>query len=107
MKSQPEAASPRCIIIARIPRRRLPPYFSYDEVKNEYEKVAHLIPDYNQWDFAVTMNLVYSNHIDLVRKWSRSEDSVIHKITDLSVSFLCDEDTNHPTDKIFWYMTAG
>jgi len=83
------------------------PYFSYDEVKNEYEKVAHLIPDYNQWDFAVTMNLVYSNHIDLVRKWSRSEDSVIHKITDLSVSFLCDEDTNHPTDKIFWYMTAG
>ena len=73
------------------------PYFSYEEVREEYEKVADAIPDYNLWDFAVTMNLVYSNHIE----------SVINKITDLSVSFLSDEDTNHPTDKIFWYVTAG
>ncbi len=83
------------------------PYFSYEEVREEYEKVADAIPDYNLWDFAVTMNLVYSNHIELVRKWSRTEQSVINKITDLSVSFLSDEDTNHPTDKIFWYVTAG
>lgn len=79
------------------------PFFSYEEVKNEYEKVADIIPDYNVWDFAVTMNLAYSNHHDLVKKLSKNRESVTKNISGLSVSFLNDEDTNHPTDKIFWY----
>lgn len=83
------------------------PFFTYNEVKNEYEKVADMIPDYNVWDFAVTMNLAYSNHYDLVKKWSKNRESVTKKISDLSVSFLNDEDTNHPTDKIFWYTCGG
>ncbi len=83
------------------------PFFDYEEVKAEYRKFADQIPDYNLWDFAVTMNLIYSNHSDLVKKWSKSEESIIKKISDLSVSFLNDEDTNHPTDKIFWYMCGG
>lgn len=83
------------------------PFFDYEEVKEEYKKVCDQIPDYNLWDFAVTMNLIYSNHHDLVKKWSKNKESVIKKMSELSVSFLNDEDTNHPTDKIFWYVCGG
>lgn len=50
------------------------------------------------------MNLMYSNHIELVRKWTKDKGSMIGRMSELSVSFLNDEDTVHPTDKIFWYM---
>ena len=80
------------------------PYFDYLEIKNEYEKVKDLIPDYNIWDYAVTMNLAYSNHIDVIKKWTKEHSKLIKRLSELSVSFLNDEDTNHPTDKIFWYM---
>lgn len=87
--------------------REYAPFFDYNEVKREYENVAEQIPDYNVWDFAVTVNLVYSNHHDLVKKWSKNKESAIKKVSELSVSFLNDEDTNHPTDKIFWYVCGG
>ena len=30
----------------------------------------------------------------------------ICRFYELLVSFLCDESTNHPTDKIWWYMNS-
>ena len=42
--------------------------------------------------------------IELVRKWTKDKGSLIGMMSELSVSFLNDEDTVHPTDKIFWYM---
>lgn len=36
------------------------------------------------------------------------EEQRYHKkrISELAISFLCDESTNHPTDKIWWYMNS-
>ena len=82
------------------------PYFDYQDVKKEYDRLAWSIPDYNFWDFAVTMNKMYADHIDVVGRWSRSEETTKRRIAELAVSFLCDDSSNHPTDKIWWYMNS-
>jgi len=82
------------------------PYFDYEEIKEKYENVKDLIPDYNAWDYAVTMNLIYSNHQEVIKKWTRDKDKVIGRVSELSVSFLNDEDSNHPNDKIWWFMSG-
>lgn len=82
------------------------PFFDYKEVKEEYDKQAWMIPDYTMWDFAVTMNKMFAENIDVIGKWSRSKETLKKRISELSVSFLCDESTNHPTDKIWWYMNS-
>lgn len=86
--------------------RRFAPYFQYDEMRSQYEDVASEIPDYNEWDFYVTMNLVYSNHHELIEKWTRKKDDVVNRVCLMAVSFLNDVDTRHPTDKIWWYMNC-
>lgn len=78
------------------------PFFDYKELEEEYKSLKDDIPDYNEWDFAVTMNLVYSNHHEAVSKWTKGR--MMERIESLAVSFLNDEDTHHPTDKIWWYM---
>ena len=80
------------------------PFFEYEEIKKEYKKVMDDIPNYNVWDFAVTMNLIYSNHHDSVEKWQKGK--LVKRISCLAVEFLNDEDTAHPDDKIWWYMNT-
>lgn len=82
------------------------PFIGYKEARGLYDKVKDTIPDYNFWDYAVTINLAYSNHADLVKKWTKDKGKLAERMSELSVSFLCDEDTAHPTDKIFWYMNC-
>ena len=79
---------------------------AFEELKKEYDRLAWDIPDYNFWDFAVTMNKMYADHIDVVGKWSKNKDTTRKRISELAISFLCDESTNHPTDKIWWYMNS-
>lgn len=86
--------------------KKYAPYFGFDELKEDYERLSWNIPDYNFWDFAVTMNKMYADHIDVVGKWSKNKDTTRKRISELAISFLCDESTNHPTDKIWWYMNS-
>lgn len=87
-------------------RKEYAPFFSCQEMREEYDRWAWCIPDYNFWDFAVTMNKMYADHIGVVGRWSRSKDTVKRRIADLAVGFLCDNSSNHPTDKIWWYMNS-
>ena len=45
------------------------PFFGYEEMKEEYDKQAWMIPDYTMWDFAVTMNKMFAENIDVIGKW--------------------------------------
>ncbi len=87
-------------------KREYAPFFSINETKEMYGEVRHLIPDYTLWDFVVTTNMVYSNHIGQLMRCRRSWSTLRKKIVSLSLSFLLDEDTRHPTDKIWWYMNS-
>lgn len=83
------------------------PFIAYEEVKEIYDEVKDEIPDYNMWDFAVTLNLMYSDHAEVVKKWTKGNDKLEKRMVELAVSWLNDEDTNHLTDKIWWYMNCG
>lgn len=82
------------------------PFFTYDDLHAAYTHMLPTIPDdYNFWDFAVTVNLMYSNHIDTLRAWFRDRSRLLQKSCELARSFLLDEDTEHPTDKI-WSLVS-
>lgn len=81
------------------------PFIEYEEVKRVYKDIKEDIPEYNVWDFAVTMNLMYSNHHESLEKWEK-KCNILRKLCDMSVEFLNDEDTSHPDDKIWWYMNT-
>lgn len=82
------------------------PFFDYDEARELYDSVADRLPGYNFWDFAVALNLIYSNHIDVIKGWTRDKAKLGKRITELVVTFLIDEDSNHPFDKIWWYVNG-
>lgn len=87
-------------------RKKFGPFLDFEEVKEDFEEVRGDIPDYNLWDFAVTLNLMYSDHADVVKKWTKGEKKLEERMVGLAVSWLNDEDSSHPTDKIWWYMSC-
>lgn len=82
------------------------PFIDFEEVKRDFEEIRTEIPDYNVWDFAVTLNMIYSDHMAVMKKWTKGEKRLEKRMVKLAISWLNDEDTNHPTDKIFWYMNS-
>lgn len=53
--------------------KKYAPYFGFDELKDDYDRLSWNIPDYNFWDFAVTMNKMYADHIDVVANGRRTK----------------------------------
>lgn len=82
------------------------PFFDFDDVKMIYEPVKAVIPDYTLWDFAVTMNMMFSNHYTILKKLAGKKNCLLETTSKMAVEFLADEDTMHPTDKIWWYMNG-
>lgn len=83
------------------------PFFPYEDIRAAYDKMYLTLPDdYNFWDFCVTVNLMYSNHIETLRSWFRDRSRLLQKSCELARSFLLDEDTDHPSDKIWWYVNS-
>ena len=83
------------------------PFFPYEDIRAAYDKMYLSLPDdYNFWDFCVTVNLMYSNHIGTLRSWFHDRSRLLQKSCELARSFLLDEDTDHPTDKIWWYVNS-
>ena len=82
------------------------PFVDYDRAEELYSEIALDIPDYNFWDFAVTLNLAYSNHAELFKGWTKGKDKLERRLAQLSVSFLNEENALHPEGKIWWYMNG-
>ena len=81
------------------------PFVNYDRAKELYSEIAMDIPDYNFWDFAVTLNLAYSSHIGAISGWTRSKEQIEKRLTQLAVSFL-NSNAKQFDGKIWWYMNA-
>lgn len=83
------------------------PFFPYDEVRASYDAIRPSIPDdYNFWDFCVTVNLMYSNHVTSLHPKTTDRTKLLSQSCSLALNFLLDEDTDHPTDKIWWYINS-
>lgn len=81
------------------------PYFTAPAVKDEYTKIKSMIPDYNEWDFAVTLNMVASDNHNLIMKWfpESTAESRLEKYVEMAVNWLHDQDWPE-TDKIWAYL---
>ena len=78
------------------------PYWPESAVHSIYEKYKEEIPDYNCWDFAVTMNMIASDNWCMIKKWfpEISEADMNGKITEMVINWLKDPDW--PTTTKIW-----
>lgn len=60
------------------------PYYTMAKTQEIYETVKDEIRPYNQWDFAVVLNMVYSDNYNLMKKWfaDDSEEQLMDKMVD-------------------------
>ena len=74
------------------------PHWTMAQLEEVYNSVKPKIKnDYNKYDFAVTMEMMYSDNICMYRQWwPDADDSVLtQKVIDASINYLNDtDDTN-------------
>lgn len=82
------------------------PHWTNAQYKAVYEKVKPRIKSqaYTCWDFAVTLEMVYSDNICLYKTWwpEATEDDLATKVVDAAINFLNDDD--YPECKIWRYF---
>ncbi len=77
----------------------------YDDVSVPYsQNKRKLIYPYTKWDFEVTLNMIKSDMINLLKEWfpDATEEELDSKIIDLAVNWLNDED--YGESKIWCYF---
>lgn len=86
--------------------RRNAPYWTEEEVSRVYESVRGSIPEYNMYDFMVTLNMIKSDNCQLVKKWFPNEgkEERTQRFIDMAVNWLRDEDNPYGTEKIWGYF---
>lgn len=82
------------------------PYFTMGKAQEIYETVKNEIKPYNQWDFAVVLNMIYSDNYNLMKKWfpEDSEEQLMDKMVDLAVNWLRDDDNPYGHCKAWGYF---
>lgn len=72
------------------------PHYSKDKYKSVYESIKSRLNNnnYNLWDIAVTMEMVYSDNVCLYMSWwdNITEDMLLEKVTDEVINYLNDDD---------------
>lgn len=82
------------------------PYWTDGDILAIYNEHRDEIPDYNCWDFAVTMNMVKSDNCQLLSEWFPDDDSSMknERIVQLAINWLDDEDNPFGSSKIWYYL---
>ena len=81
------------------------PYLTKPEVKALYDKVKTTIPDYNEWDWYVTLHMIVSDNHNLINDWFPGETATEHveRYVKMAVNWLHDQD-RPCTNRIWTYM---
>ena len=72
------------------------PHWTKDQYKSAYESIKSKLknPSYNMWDFAVTLEMLYSDNICMYREWwaDATNEILEKKVVEASVNYLNDDD---------------
>lgn len=84
------------------------PYWTESEVKEVYETVKKKIPDYNFYDFEVTLNMVKSDNCNKLKTWfpEASKEELLEKLVEEAVNYLDDADNPFGTEKVWKYLNS-
>ena len=89
--------------------KRPGPYWPESALRSIYERHKSQIPDYNFWDWAVTMSMVKSDYCPLLTEWfpGDSEDVRNERIVRLAINWLRDEDNPFGKTKVWSYFNSA
>lgn len=84
------------------------PYWSDDALLSLYRDNKDKIPEYNQWDWMVVMNMMKSDLCHLLSVWfpGLSEDELNEKYVQASLNWLKDEDNPFGKSKAWGYLNS-
>ena len=78
------------------------PHWTHEQHKAAYESIKSKLPSaYNMYDFAVTLEMIFSDNIGLYRTWwpEATEAQLETKVVEAAVNYLNDDDD--PDGKIW------
>ena len=84
------------------------PYWTDEDLRALYEQYGGEIPGYNFWDWAVTMNMIKSDHCSLLSDWFPEDDEAErnNRIVRLAINWLQDEDNPFGQSKVWCYFNS-
>ena len=82
------------------------PYWTVDQVKGVYETISRQIPDYNFWDFYVTLQMTKADNCPLLTRWfpNATADEKDKMLVEMAVNWLDDPDSPSAGHKIWAYL---
>ena len=82
------------------------PFLNKDLILNKYREIRNTIPAYNEWDFYVTVQMIYSDNYNIIHEWfsNISEEDFNQKIYQLATNWLNDKDNPFGNSKIWCYF---
>lgn len=78
-----------------------------EELFKEYHR-GSFVESYNEYDFWVTLNMILTDNIELIRNWFPQEgtDELNKRIYTMAVNWLNDNDNPFGTSKIWCYFNS-
>ena len=88
--------------------RHYAPYWPDDALIAIYRENKDKIPDYNQWDWMVVMNMIKSDNCHMLVEWfpGISEEKLNEKYVQSSLNWLRDEDNPFGRSKAWGYFNS-
>ena len=82
------------------------PLLNKNLVLDKYKEIRGIIPDYNEWDYYETVQMIYSDNYNLIHEWfpNISEDEFNQKIYQLATNWLNDKDNPFGNSKTWCYF---
>mgnify|MGYP007088308426 FL=1 len=86
--------------------RHSAPFFTDSEVQEMFSRHMDELSDYTIYDFAVTLNMVWSDNNRTLCKYAKDGNERKAMAEEMSVEYLCDQDAPHPHNKIWMYING-
>ena len=82
------------------------PYWTVEQVRDVYASVSRQIPDYNFWDFYVTLQMTKADNCPLLTRWfpNATADEKDKMLVEMAVNWLDDPDSPSAGHKIWSYL---
>lgn len=84
------------------------PFITKDKVLQAYDNLRSRIKYYNQWNFYVTVQMIYSDNYSILHKWFNdiSDEDLQQKVYELAINWLDDDDNPFGNKKIWCYFNS-
>lgn len=82
------------------------PYWTAQQVRSVYDPIARQIPEYNFWDFYVTLQMMKADNCSMLMRWfpNATPEERDGMLVEMAVNWLDDPDSPDAGHKIWSYL---